>query len=232
MSKRRSVRVRKRISKSALKVIGIAVLAMVAGLSALGLERYGAIASEVLPAFNLSAKDFSAKDLSAESLSTEVERDASVMPHVHHFAMAVVGGRSTLPELAQYQLVEMELLAKGGEPSVVLRLQRTGREQPVQEYERAVSEAYFSDVWRRLQDLEVAQLTNLSPYTEQITTYKTVSRRLVSATYRFQFKDGLYDYPNSFEVHAPEQLEDTRYRDVRDLSFVVLSQNFGDLFGQ
>ncbi|MGD1865153.1 MAG: hypothetical protein ACFB0D_11415 [Phormidesmis sp.] len=222
MKKRQSKRARKRVLYSVLKATGIVVVSGVVGLSVLGLERYSAIASEVLPRFNLSA-------------AAEVE--ASPVQRVHHFAMTIVGGRSTIPGLAQYQLVEMELLAKGAEPSVVLRLQKNGRNQPVQEYERAVSEAYFSQIWQNLRDLEIAQLTDLSPYTEKVMTSKPVSSSLTaapkaSATYRFQFKDGLYDYPNSFEVHAPEQLEDFRYEGVRDLGFSVLADSFSDVLTQ
>jgi len=232
--KRRYEKARLRWTLAMLKVVGIVAVSSALGLSVLGSERYSAIfsgmgsaiASEVLPGFNLSA--------AAESEASSVQR-------VHQLSMSVVGGRSTIPALAQYQRVEMELLAKGAEPSVMLRLQEKGRNQPIQEYERAVSEAYFSQVWQQLRDLETAQLTNLSPYTEQITanefgnksdSLSLVAKTTASATYRFQFKDGLHDYPNSFEVHAPEQLKDTRYKGVRDLAFTVLADSFGDVLSQ
>lgn len=222
MKKRRYRKVRKRFAYAALKAIGIIAVSLATGLSVLGVERYSAIAAEMLPKLTLNT--------AADSEPTPVQR-------VHLFSMMVVGGRSTIPALAPYQLVEMELLAKDGEPSVVLRLQENGRNQPIQEYERAISEAYFSQSWQHLQDLEVAQLTDLSPYTEQVMAAKQSSRRLVSApiasaTYRFQFKDGLYDYPNSFEVHGPEQLEDGRYMGVRNLAFTVLADSFGDVLSQ
>ena len=212
----------RRIVHAALKIAGIIVVSSAVGLRVQGEERYSAFASEVLPNF---------------SLSNAAKAEASQVQRVHHFSMTIVGGRSTISSLAQYQRVEMELSAKGAAPSVVLRLQKNGRDQPVQEYERAVSEDYFSHFRQNLRDLEIAQLTDLSPYSEQITTGKQVSLSLVStpaasATYRFQFKDGLYDYPNSFEVHAPDQLEDTRYQGVRDLAFVVLTESFGDVLSQ
>lgn len=176
------------------KASGILMTATVTGLSVIGPEKYGAIAAEVRQNFSLSAE--------AQVPASQAEKEQ----RIHQFSMAVVGGRSNIPELAKYQRVEAEIVARGTKASVILRVQKIGRNQPIEEYERAISEAYFSQVWQDLRDLEIAQLTNLSPYTEDLMT--AVNGRTTfeenSSTYNFHFKDGIYDYPNSFEVHAPE----------------------------
>lgn len=207
----------KYLSHPAVKTAGILVIASAVGISVAGPERSGAIAAEMLPKFSLNK-------VVADTPTPAEQR-------VHHFSMSVVSGRSTIPALAPYQKVEVEIVAKGVEPLVILHLQKTGRHEPVQSHERAVSEVYFSEIWQRLRDLETAQLTDLSPYTENLdkADHLLSSFNTASATYRFQFKDGVYDYPNSFEVHAPEHLKDSRYQALRDLAFLVLDQSFGDV---
>ncbi|MEL7227719.1 MAG: hypothetical protein AAGL17_23540, partial [Cyanobacteria bacterium J06576_12] len=96
LSRHRSIQARRRIFQVVFKSAGIAALALAAGLGVLGVERYGAIASEMLPSFQLS---------------DEAKSDVPAAQREHHFSMAVVGGHATLPGLSRYQRVELALSA-------------------------------------------------------------------------------------------------------------------------
>ncbi|MEL6158993.1 MAG: hypothetical protein AAFQ40_01285 [Cyanobacteria bacterium J06623_5] len=202
-----------RLNHPVVKSLGLFVVALSLGLTVFGPEGYSAIASEVLPKFSLSA---------------EADGEKAV-PRVHQFSMSVVGGRSTTEALTKYKIFETTLTDQDGEIKATLRLQATGQNQPIKEFESAVSEAQFVALWQQIRDLEVAQLTDVSPYTENLDEgpVRLVERNISSATYGFHFKDGVYDYPNSFEVYAPEHLEDSRYQSLKMLSLSFAQEIFG-----
>lgn len=212
---------RQKAALIALKLSAVAAAAISVGIVVMGAERYSAIATDALPKLSSGTK-------------VDTDLPTKILEQGQHVSMSIVGGHATLPALSQYQRVEVELFFRGSEPSAILRLQKSGRRQPMQEYSKALSKAEFAHVWQQLQTLEAAQLTDLSPYTEDLE--KAASRIAIaptpSATYQFRFKDGVYDYPNSFEVHAPEQLSDRRYQAMRDVMFVAMAQQFGDVLSQ
>ncbi|MEL6901333.1 MAG: hypothetical protein AAFP07_10310 [Cyanobacteria bacterium J06606_4] len=202
------------MSHPVVKSLGLFSVALSLGLTVFGPEGYSAIASEVLPKFSLSA---------------EADADKSV-PRVHQFGMSVVGGRSTTEALTKYKIFETTLIDQDGQIKATLRLQAVGQNQPIKEFETTVSEARFVALWQQIRDLETAQLTNISPYTENLEEgpIRIVERNISSATYGFHFKDGVYDYPNSFEVYAPEHLEDDRYQNLKMLSLSFAQEVFAD----
>ena len=209
-----------------VKTTTLVGLAGIVGFSVGGPEKSRKLTAEVLPKFSLKA----ALEEVSIAQNTSIQQPAT-QQRVHHFSMTIIGGRSTIPAMSGYQRVEAEIVAKDAEPKVILRLQEIGRNQPIHEFERDVSEAYFSNIWQQLRELEVAQLTDLSPFTEHINDETNPRPKFsdTSATYRFHFKDGVYDYPNSFEVHAPEHLEDKRYQQLSALTYLVLADSFGEL---
>lgn len=206
------------------KIVGslVALLALVAvvGTAIASRGGYGAAASELLPNFS-----------SRTQSPTASGNDAQQQPRLRHFGMSLVNGRSAEPMLSDYQLFELAIMADGSSVKATLALQKLGDDQPTQRYERTISEEQFMALWPRLQALEVAQLTNLSPYTEDLenATRLLRDRTNESDTYSFYFKDGVYDYPNSFEVYAPESLKDTRYQDLKLVSLGFAAVTFGDV---
>lgn len=226
MPPRKSRRRKKAVSVSpAVKISGVLAVMAIVGLGVAGLKQYGAIAAEVRQNLGLTAL--------ADSVA-QVALPPHEEPRDYRFSMALVGGRVNIPELARYQRVEVEMVAKGSRSSVSLLLQKAGRNQPLQTFERVVSADYFTQVWQALRDEEISQLTNLSPHTEDLGEWESrlSTFKASAATYSVYFKDGVYDYPNSFEVHAPEHLKDVRYQSVRDLGLQVIKQRFGDVISR
>lgn len=204
-------------------MVALFALAAVVGTAIASREGYGAAASELLPNFS---------SLAASSTASFITSDNDTQqPRLRHFGMSLVNGRSAEPMLSDYQLFELAVMAEGNSVKATLGLQKLGNNQPVKRYERTISEKQFAELWPQLQALEVAQLTNLSPYTEDLenTTRLLRDRTNTSDTYSFYFKDGVYDYPNSFEVYAPESLKDTRYQDLKLVSLGFTEATFGDV---
>lgn len=206
------------------KIVGslVALLALVAvvGTAIASRESYVATASELLPNFS-----------SRTASPTASGNDTQQQPRLRHFSMSLVNRRSVEPMLSDYQLFELAVMADGGSVKATLALQKVGDHQPVQRYERIIPEEQFVALWTQLQALEAAQLTNLSPYTEDLenTTRLLRDRTNTSDTYSFYFKDGVYDYPNSFEVYAPESLKDTRYQNLKLVSLGFAEATFSDV---
>lgn len=200
-------------AKPAVKAGSLLVLAFAAGITVFGLIRYSAKASELLPGISAARAFLSQSDRTDE---------------LYQFSMERVGTR------LEYQLYEVEVVHAAGVAKIRLQLQKPGKGAAVKTYEQVVSETRFIEFWQALRKLETAQLTNLSPSTENLgqTSRQTASRTkrapVTAETYRFKFQDGLEDYPNSFEVYAPEALEDSRYRQIRDLTEGFVKKTFGD----
>lgn len=203
----------KLIKHSFFKAFGLLLVTSSLGVAVVGFARYNAKASEVLPKLSIP-RSITAKKSEAERL--------------HLFSMEIVGGQS------HYDIFETELVDRGGEIKAILRIQKSGQDTEAREYEKVIEEETFVTFWKALRDLEVAQLTNLSPSTENIgedvaTPVFRTTRTTASATYGFKFQDGLYDYPNSFKVYAPDELQDTRYRKLRDLTEAFVSDIFDEV---
>ncbi|MGD1897877.1 MAG: hypothetical protein ACFB16_13095 [Phormidesmis sp.] len=115
--------------QSLAKAATLVGLAGIVGFSVVGPEKSGAIAAEVLPKFSLKA----ALEEASIAQNTSIQQPAT-QQRVHHFSMTIIGGRSTIPAMSGYQRVEAEIVAKGAEPKVILRLQEIGRNQPVHEF--------------------------------------------------------------------------------------------------
>ncbi|MEO0768732.1 MAG: hypothetical protein AAFY72_04755 [Cyanobacteria bacterium J06649_4] len=213
------------VSPLVAKAILCFVIASVLGLLVVGFESYSALATPEQK--KLAAGMLPKISLGADSEET-VEDKAT---RLHQFGMTLSSGRSTTPILSKYQTFETTLDVQGTTLTATLRVQNLGKEQPVKVYEREVSEAQFTAMWQALRDLETAQLTNLSPYTENLeeAPNRLTTRFESSATYSFYFKDGVYDYPNSFEVYAPEVLKDGRYESLKVLSLEFAQEVFPDV---
>lgn len=214
------------IKPKSSKTIGLFLTAAAVVFSLVSVLRYNAKASEFL------TEPVESRSLE-ESFMSAIEPDG-----LYQFSMSVVGVSF------EYEVFELELVARGLDAKAVLRLKE--RNGLLQEYERSIDEAAFRPFWRSLRSLEVAQLSDLSPHTEafilsldsageknytasevkQTATYYEAPDVVPSATYRFVFQDGLYDYPNSFEVYAPGALEDTRYYKLRDLAIRFAEETF------
>ncbi|MEL6489169.1 MAG: hypothetical protein AAFV85_15680 [Cyanobacteria bacterium J06634_6] len=209
------------------KVSAISAIAAGVGFSMLGPARYSAIATELLPGLSFGKKT-----------TTDERAQANLPSQLYHFSMSITGGQATVPGLADYRRFEVVLttkhIAEDSGPRVILRLQQAGGYQPVYEYTQPLTNDEFSGLWQQLRTLEAAQLVNSSPYTED---QDSAAGRIAiaptpSATYQFEFKDGVYDYPNSFEVHAPEQLIDQRYQALRNVMLGLVAERFGDVLEQ
>ena len=198
------------INKPLSKAIGLLLVTASVGSIAVALDHYKAQASDTLP------------DL---SITRTLMRREPKADRLHVFSMEIFGGKS------RYEIFEAELTDRGGDIKATLRVKKTGQDIIVREYTETVSETSFERLWSELRALDVEQLTDLSPSTENIgeeTTSSPVRLAEASATYGFKFQDGLHDYPNSFEVYAPEALEDTRYRKLRDLANDFVIETFGE----
>lgn len=220
--------------KATGKAVGLSLTIAAVGLGLFSVLRYSAKASEFL---GISAESVAVED----SFMSAIEDDG-----LYRLSMNVVGAAS------EYEIFEVEIAARGLDAQATLRIKARAGE--LQEYEKALDEATFRQFWRSVRELEVAQLSDLSPHTEAFARridaeankrYQTgdkarsetedalsqqaydVPKVESSATYRFTFQDGLYDYPNSFEVYAPDALEDARYRDLRDVTKQFVDEVFG-----
>ena len=194
-------------AKAAGLLLGTAVLA----LGVTGIDRYSAFASEVLPNFPIPKSVFAKSD----------ENDQR-----YHFSMEVVGNRASRSAVAAYKVFEMDLTSQSGETVAMLRLQGREEGDDLKTYQKSVSDEQFVRLWRLLRELDAEQLTDLSPYTERLGEAEATKRVSGAATYRFKFQDGLYDYPNSFEVYAPEHLEDDRYDALARLAMTFTVEVF------
>ncbi len=204
------------------KVIRLLVVASALGLMVGGSVRYSARASEIdlegLPTL-LEAKSL----LFGEATTDEL----------YQFSMEYVGGRSS------YRVFNVRVVEQGGVAKAFLQVQKTSQDAEVRQFEKAVDPASFAAFWQALRELEVAQLTDLSPYSEHLdqmdedSVNRDLSKKVPpSLTYRFQFQDGVHDYPNSFEVYAPGSLEDVRYQALKDLTERFVQETFGETFGE
>lgn len=201
----------KSIAHSFYKTAGLLALASAFGFAVVGVTRYNAKASEILP--RLSIANLTNRKADANQLRI--------------FSVEIYGGQS------RYEIFEAEFVDRGGDVSAVLTVKKAGRDERVETYEKTVDDASFEKLWLSLRSLEVAQLTDLSPSTESIGEKSEpffqgsgASRMVASASYGFKFQDGLRDYPNSFEVYAPERLQDRRYQALRDLSVAFIEDVF------
>ncbi|MEM9087371.1 MAG: hypothetical protein AAGC93_01380 [Cyanobacteria bacterium P01_F01_bin.53] len=198
------------INKPLSKAIGLLLVTASVGSIAIALDHYKAQASDTLP------------DL---SITRTLMRREPKADRLHVFSMEIFGGRS------RYEVFEAELTDRGGEIKATLRVKKTGQDTVVREYTETVTEASFELLWYKLLALDIAQLTDLSPATENIgeeTSVKPARPTVASATYGFKFQNGLHDYPNSFEVYAPDALEDKRYSKLRDVATEFVIETFGE----
>ncbi len=137
---------------------------------------------------------------------------------------------------SSYSVFNVSIVNQGGEAKAFLQVQKASEDAAVRQYERNLDAESFAKFWQVLRELEVAQLTDLSPYSENLDqrSVGSISAALVpkaphSLTYRFQFQDGIHDYPNSFEVYAPDSLKDVRYQKLRDLTDTFVQDTFGEV---
>ena len=220
-------------------MIGLFLGTAAVGFGLFSALRYKAKASEfVTPPLVSRTVDTPPKEiLRKEALISEIEAGDR-----YRFSMVKVGG------LSQYEVYELDITAQGTDAQAQLRIKE--RNGTVENHEKTLDAESFKAFWTTLRRLETAQLTDLSPYTEvftqnldspkltvaaavktddQQTAYRMPSIKS-SATYRFTFQDGRHDYPNSFEVHAPEALEDTRYRQLKNATHRFVNGTFDEVF--
>lgn len=197
------------------KVVGIFIVTSAVGVVVV------AKAANVLPMFSMPRQVF------ANELSKELS-DKTNPNQLRAFSMEV------LNDASRAENFEISLVERGRDIKATLLIKPVTQDGAVKEYETTVSAVAFAEFWVQLRELEVEQLTNLSPSTESIGKSKGSSTGLSavrtkdSSSYRFKFQDGLEDYPNSFDVYAPKELKDTRYRQLRDLTEAFVLESFGD----
>jgi hypothetical protein len=189
------------------KAIRLCLVASALGLTVVGLLRYNATASDSLTLSGAKALLFG--DKAEDELYT--------------FSMEQVGTQSS------YSVFKVSVVKQGVEAKAFLQVQKAGRDVAVRQYEKKLDPESFAKFWQALRELEAAQLTNLSPYTENLDQLSEGSATRVPASmaYHFNFQDGVHDYPNSFEVYAPDSLKDTRYRQLRDVTAYFAQETFG-----
>jgi hypothetical protein len=207
------------------KAIRLFFVASLLGLMTMGgLLRYSARASEevsegvlggALPTLS-AAKSLLFGEITADEL--------------YKFSMEQVGRQSG------YVVFNVSVVEQGGEAKAFLQVQKTHHDGAVKQYEKNLDAESFAKFWQALRELEVAQLSDLSPYSENLNQLSrgSLSSAAIpkvphSATYRFQFQDGVYDYPNSFEVYAPDLLKDLRYQKLRDLTNSFVQETFSEV---
>ena len=218
------------IKPKSSKTIGLFLTAAAVIFSLASVLRYSAKASEFLTASS-----------EAMALVKTVEKDVlnEIAPDsVYRFSMSVVGAASA------YDLFELEIVADGLAATAILRSQL--RNDSLQTYEQMLDEGAFITFWKSLRSLETAQLSDLSPHTEafllslnksgvvnyaaleakQTAMREQSSEAAMAIAYRFTFQDGLHDYPNSFEVYAPDALEDSRYLQLKNLAVQFAKETF------
>ncbi|MEM6451697.1 MAG: hypothetical protein AAF703_15425 [Cyanobacteria bacterium P01_D01_bin.105] len=190
----------------------------------------------------------------AENLTNVIDASVIEPDGLYRFSMEIVGVSSAY-KVFSLEVVARGASANANHKSsteiginaqAILTVQKKDG-GPVREYTKTLDAASFGPFWQDLRRLEVAQLINLSPQTEmfslqwnssdsdkyarqiqpKVTAYSEPKAE-PSSTYRFTFQDGLYDYPNSFEVYAPDALEDARYRDLRDLTHYFTEETFAE----
>lgn len=199
------------IRLSFFKAVGVFIVTSAVGIAVV------AKAADVLAPFSGPRKVFD--NGPSKGLS-----DRTNPNQLRSFSMEVLNDASRSENFA-FSLVE-----RGGDITATLQIKSTNQSANSQAYETAVSAAEFVDFWVRLRELEVEQLTNLSPSTENIGSTHSLAKikTTASSRYRFKFQDGLEDYPNSFDVYAPEELQDTRYQALRELSEAFVLETFGE----
>ncbi len=188
----------------------------------MGLARYNAKASEAL--LGLSVLD------SAVAKNEQISQQ-------YKFSMEMTNLAS------RYRAFSFEVVSQNSKTKAVLSVQRRNGEAAVETYGKDIDEETFVAFWQALRELEVAQLTNLSPYTENLALQHESQKEDAinrppsnvvpntvksAATYRFQFQDGRYDYPNSFEVYAPEAIADARYKALQDVATLFVENAFAE----
>jgi hypothetical protein len=234
----RSTFTKKLIKASSSKTIGVFMLASALGIAVIGLARYSATASELMPRRSMAQIIFGLTPAHQE---------------LYKFSMAVSDvqiAKQSSP--SPYQPFLLEVVSHNGETKAILQLQKSGQDPTPRRYEKNLDPETFAQFLQALRQLEVGQLTDLSPYSEvaigQLSTPSTSAQPNPQAnsqansqastqpatteTYHFTFQDGLKDYPNSFEVYAPEALEDTRYKALRDLTIRFALTHFGPVLAQ
>lgn len=242
------------IKPTSSNATGLFFVAAAIGLGLVSLLRYSADASASFAATLPEASNIEASSLRISSTKTgasgELQEDfmSALEPDGRYrFSMDIVGASSS------YAVFSLDVVAQGTDAEVTLRVQKK-RGGPIKEYEKSLNEESFRPFWHSLRMLEVAQLTNLSPQTESFAlsldnpdskrsdfdSWKqtgtvlaqptvNVPKLELATTYRFTFQDGIYDYPNSFEVYAPDALVDTRYQHLKDLAHRFAEETFGTL---
>jgi len=205
----------KLIKPSFFKAVGIFTVASAVGIAVV------AKAADVLPSFSISLSE--PRKAFVDELSQEAFDQANPS-QVRLFSMEVLNDASLAENF------EISLVERGGEIKATLLTKPINLDDDVKTYETTVAAMTFAEFWVRLRELEVGQLTNLSPSTENMGRSKRIPSVRVkdSSSYRFKFQDGLEDYPNSFDVYAPEALQDARYRQLRDLTEAFVLETFGD----
>lgn len=207
------------LSPSSSKVVGLFLVASALGITVVGLARYNAKASEATPGITALA--------STTSKSKQINE-------LYRFSMEMNNVQS------RYRVFSFEIVSQNGKSKAVLSLQKRAGDSAVKTYRKDIDEETFVAFWQALRELEVAQLTNLSPYTENLSQtepqtkspteneslYRSPGTLKSAGTYRFQFQDGLYDYPNSFEVYAPEAISDARYKALQGLTMLFVEEAF------
>ncbi|MFK8186490.1 MAG: hypothetical protein AB8B99_24190 [Phormidesmis sp.] len=228
------------IKPNSPKAIGLFLTTAAVGLGLVSLLRYNAKA-ESLAVLDIDASKTESSAALNQDFMSAIDPDG-----IYRFSMDIVGGSS------EYSVFSLEVVARGLDAQATLKVQdKTGGS--VEVYEQVLDEEKLRIFWRNLRSLEVAQLTNLSPQTEIFaltldeldSKYSDVEaavqlklaqsqaaapnapKNTSSAIYRFTFQDGLYDYPNSFEVYAPNALQDARYRNLKDLAHRFADETFG-----
>lgn len=202
------------IKPSFFKAVGIFIVTSAVGIAVV------AKAADVLPAFSVSRKGF------VDELSKELS-DPTNPNQLRLFSMEV------LNDASRTENFEVSIVERGRDIKATLRIKPATPGAEVKAYETTVTAVAFAEFWMRLRELEVEQLTNLSPSTENIGVNNDRSKRFSSvrtrdsSSYRFKFQDGLEDYPNSFDVYSLEALQDTRYRKLRDLTEAFVIELFG-----
>lgn len=197
------------------KAVGLLLGASVLAIGVAGIGRYSAFASELLPNLPIPRSVFAKSDSDNQ---------------LYHFSVEVVGSQISRSAAARYKVFEMELISQSGETTATLRLQGPEEGAELKTYRQPVDDEQFTYLWKQLRELEAEQLTDLSPYTERLGEARPAKRVSGSATYRFKFQDGLHDYPNSFEVYAPEHLEDRRYEALTRLAMAFTADVFEQPF--
>jgi hypothetical protein len=189
------------------KATRLCLVASALGLTVVGLLRYNATASDSLTLSAAKALFFGEK----------------AKDELYAFSMEQVGTQSS------YTVFKVSVVKQGVEAKAFLQVQKANHDVAVRQYEKNLDPESFAKFWQALRELEAAQLTNLSPYTENLDplSESSTTRVPASMTYRFIFQDGVHDYPNSFEVYAPDSLKDTRYRQLRDVTAYFAQETFG-----